>query len=125
MEVSCPHTMDYKIGQIIIGRGIGKYTQGKVKDFRIVKVGKKYIYVIDAKSDLSVHFSTAIFKDTLKNKERGPVDWEYFSSKIAMEEYDESIRLIKEIRDKASRLSAGNISLERLKKIRDILEKAN
>ena len=114
--------MSYAVGQIIVGRGVNKYTNGKIKDFRITKVGKKYIYVLEADSNMPDYAAIALIKDTLANKNFCSPDWEFFPSAKDMEEHDEAIMLEREIREKACRLSTRSIDLERLRKIRDLLD---
>lgn len=113
--------MKYEVGQLIIGRFVGRFDKGKIEDFRITKVGKKYIYVVPL--DLPSSYAIPLLKDTLANKEDWRnSDWQYFHSYDAMKEYDEEIRLFYEVREMINHTSGKRLGLKKLREIRALLE---
>lgn len=114
--------MKFSVGQTIVGRRTGRYNPGEVKVFTIVKVGAKYIYVKD--SDYShLDHATPLHKDTLANKNWTNY-WEYFASVKDMEDHDEAMKLVMEIRRIAESYRLEKVDLESLRKIRALLENA-
>ena len=114
--------MKFSVGQTIVGRRTGRYNPGEVKVFTIVKVGAKYIYVKDPDYSHLDH-TTPLHKDNLENKNWTNY-WEYFPSVKAMEDHDEAMKLVMEIRRIAESYRLEKVDLESLRKIRALLENA-
>ena len=108
-------------GQAIIARGTTMYNKGKIKEFFVLKIGRKYVYVVEHQND-SLDFAVPLYKDTL-----GCCDlnfgWRFFRSQKEMEEFDEMHALFDEISKKITspNTSAKSIGLEKLRKIGEIL----
>ena len=116
--------MKFSVGQTIVGRRTGRYNPGEVKVFTIVKVGAKYIYVKESDCSYLEH-TTPLHKDTLANKDwTNDKYWEYFPSEKAMEDHDEAMKLVMEIRRIAESYHLEKVDLENLRKIRALLENA-
>jgi hypothetical protein len=111
-------TSDFEVGRIIIGRGIGRYNKGEIKEFRIEKVGTKYIYIKENKADVPDFMKKAIYKDSLEGK--NPNDrFEYFFSLKEAKEHDEAEKLLIKICDIVH--SYRNTAQEKLKAIKELL----
>ena len=112
--------MKYEVGQIIVGRNISRCNRGEVREFRVVKIGTKYIHVLEADSD-NPYCTIFLLKDTLANKDWNS-QWKFYHSVKEMNDRDEAEQLYNELREKIDRLSAIKIGLEKLRAIAKILE---
>lgn len=111
-------TSDFEVGRIIIGRGVGRYNKGEIKEFRIEKVGTKYIYIKENKADVPDFMKKAIYKDSLEGK--NPNDrFEYFFSLEEAKEHDEAEKLLVKICDITD--SHRSTAEEKLRAIKELL----
>jgi hypothetical protein len=116
-QMTNKETSDFEVGRIIIGRGIDRYNKGEIKEFRIVKVGAKYIYIKENSANVPDFMGKAIYKDSLEGKD--PNDrFEYFFSLEEMKEHDEAKKLLMEICD----IIYGRNNIKPQKKLRAIKE---
>lgn len=116
-------TTEFNIGDTVYLKAVGNNArrdkEARIAEFQIKKIGKKYLEVW--KSDMEYYTVKFNMEDDFREATNYSPNWKLYFSKQEILDEEEALKITEEIRKVFNRFGRVNLSLDQLRKIKDII----